>query len=303
MTNILIKASGFILIIIVGFFLKNKGICKKEHGQFLSTIIMNITLPCSLLSSINNLSINPTLLIALFIGFASNIITNLIGYITSKKEVPLNKAITMINMSGYNIGTFTLPFVQSFFPTSAIAYVCLFDTGNALMCLGGTYTIASMVVSAEEKPTFKNVIKKLFSSIPFCTYIVLFVLSLLHIGIPNEIISITSIAGNANPFLAMLMIGIMLEVKLDLTEMKAIKKIIFNRYCLSTLTSLIIYFLLPIDDIAKKMIILGLFAPISGVAPVFSAKLGSKSPVPAAVNSLSIIISICILTSLIVLFA
>ena len=79
------------------------------------------------------------------------------------------------------------------------------------MCLGGTFTAASTVVSSDQKPTFYSIIKKLFSSIPFCTYIVLFFLSLFHISIPTQVLTITSIAGNANAFLAMLMIGILLE--------------------------------------------------------------------------------------------
>lgn len=303
MLDIFIKALGFILIIVIGFLLKTKGICKREHGQFLSTIIMNITLPCALLSSINNLEITPILLIALLIGFLGNIITNVAGYLITTKETPLNRALSMINTSGYNIGTFTLPFVQTFFPASAIAYVCLFDTGNALMCLGGTFTAASTVVSNDEKPTFHSIIKKLFSSIPFCTYIVLFFLSLFHIAIPEQILSITSIAGNANAFLAMLMIGILLEIKLDFSQIKTIQKIIVTRYAISIVLSLCIYFLLPVDLVVRKMIVLCLFAPVSSVAPVFSSKLGSNSPVPAAVNSLSIIISIMILTGLILIFA
>lgn len=303
MLDIFIKALGFILIIVIGFLLKTKGICKREHGQFLSTIIMNITLPCALLSSINNLEITPILLIALLIGFLGNIITNVAGYLITPKETPLNRALSMINTSGYNIGTFTLPFVQTFFPASAIAYVCLFDTGNALMCLGGTFTAASTVVSNDEKPTFHSIIKKLFSSIPFCTYIVLFFLSLFHIAIPEQILSITSIAGNANAFLAMLMIGILLEIKLDFSQIKTIQKIIVTRYAISIVLSLCIYFLLPVDLVVRKMIVLCLFAPVSSVAPVFSSKLGSNSPVPAAVNSLSIIISIMILTGLILIFA
>lgn len=303
MIDILIKAFGFILIIVIGFLLKNKGICKKEHGQFLSTIIMNITLPCALLSSINNLEMTPVLLLALIIGFLGNVITNVTGYFVTQNEKPIDRALAMINMSGYNIGTFTLPFVQSFFPASAIAYVCLFDTGNALMCLGGTFTAASIVVSADEKPTFYSIMKKLFSSIPFCTYIILFLLSLFHIAIPQQILTITSIAGNANAFLAMLMIGIMLEVKLDFSEIKTIKTLLFCRYMISIMLSLLVYFLLPINVIVKKMIVLALFAPVSGVAPVFSTKLGSRSPVPAAINSLSIFISIIILTFLIIIFA
>lgn len=303
MIDILIKASGFILIILLGFTLKSKGLCTREHGSFLSTIIMNITLPCSLLSSINNLEITPILLIALACGLIGNVITNVSGYLIQRNESPMTKALSMINSSGYNIGTFTLPFVQSFFPSSLIAYVCLFDTGNALMCLGGTYTAASSVVSSEEKQNFKTVAKKLFSSIPFCTYIILFFLSLFHIAIPEQVLTISSIAGNANPFLAMLMIGILLEVKLDLSQIKLIKKILLNRYLVTIFLSLLVFFILPTDLDIKKMIILCLFSPVSSVAPVFSNRLGSHSPVPSAINSLSIIISIIIMTILILFMA
>lgn len=303
MIDILIQALGFIIVIVIGFLLKTKGVCKREHGQFLSTIIMNITLPCSLLSSINNLELTPLLLLALLFGFLGNVITNIGGYLTSKGEKPMDRALAMINTSGYNIGTFTLPFVQAFFASDAIAYVCMFDTGNALMCLGGTFTAASAVVSDQDKPSFHSIIKKLFSSIPFCTYIVLFFLSLFHISIPDFILTLTATAKNANAFLAMLMIGIMLEIKLDFSQIKKIQKILLTRYSISIILSLIIYFVLPLDQLIKKMVVICLFAPVSAVAPVFSAKLGSRSPVPAAVNSLSILISIIILTSLILLFA
>jgi predicted permease len=303
MIDILIKAFGFILIIFIGFYLKSKGICKREHGQFLSTVIMNITLPCALLSSINNIEITFTLLIALFIGLFANIITNIVGYYISRNDKPMDQALAMINMSGFNIGTFTLPFVQSFFPASALIYVLMFDTGNSLMCLGGTFSLASSVVNEDDKTSFYSIIKKLFSSIPFCTYIVLFILSLLHISIPQRILNVTSIAGNANPFLAMLMIGIMLEVKLDLSELKTIKKLIIARYTVCSIIALLIYVFLSVDTIMKKMLVLVMFAPVSGVAPIFSNKLGSKSPVPAAINSISIMISICILTCLILVFA
>lgn len=103
MIDILIKAGGFILIIMLGFALKTKGVCTREHGSFLSTIIMNITLPCSLLSSINNLEITPILLVALACGFLGNVITNLSGYLIQKKESPMTRALSMINSSGYNI--------------------------------------------------------------------------------------------------------------------------------------------------------------------------------------------------------
>ncbi|WRK55626.1 hypothetical protein SD457_13275 [Coprobacillaceae bacterium CR2/5/TPMF4] len=50
----------------------------------------------------------------------------------------------------------------------------MFDVGNALMGLGGTFAIASSVVNKQEKLSVSNVCKKLFSSIPFDVYIIIF---------------------------------------------------------------------------------------------------------------------------------
>ena len=83
---------------------------------------MNITLPCSLFSSVGHIDISSSLLMALVIGFGANILTILVGFIMAKNGTLTEKAIYMINMSGYNIGTFALPFVQSFFPSNLLAY-------------------------------------------------------------------------------------------------------------------------------------------------------------------------------------
>lgn len=43
----------------------------------------------------------------------------------------------------------------------------------------------------------------------------------------------------------MLMIGISLEIKLDMTQMVTINKILFGRYSIVAVVSLLEYFLLP----------------------------------------------------------
>ena len=55
MIDVLIKALGFILVIIIGFVLKQFKILKKEDGYILATIIMNVTLPCALFSNANGI--------------------------------------------------------------------------------------------------------------------------------------------------------------------------------------------------------------------------------------------------------
>ena len=69
------------------------------------------------------------------------------------------------------------------------------------------------------------------------------------------------------------------------------------------LISVLVFIFLPVETAAKQMIVLSLFAPISSVAPVYSYMIDSKTPVPAAVSSLSMIISIITLTVLIIIFS
>ncbi|GLB32918.1 hypothetical protein LAD12857_48410 [Lacrimispora amygdalina] len=56
-----------------------------------------------------------------------------IGYISAKSKNGDDRAFHMINYSGYNIGTFAMPYLQSFLGNSGIITACLFDSGNAVI--------------------------------------------------------------------------------------------------------------------------------------------------------------------------
>ena len=230
MAEIMIKAAGFVFVIIIAFILKQVHVLEKRDGLTIATIIMNVTLPCALLTNASGVTIDQSMLILLLIGLASNIIMLFISFILSRKEENILKGYYMINCSGYNIGNFVMPFVQSFFPGMGVAYLCMFDVGNSIMCLGGSYALAGSVASSNQKLTPKTVIKKLFSSIPFDVYLLIFVLALFKISIPQPILSVASFIGAGNGFLAMFMIGLLLEVKINPSEMKIVLKTLFGFY-------------------------------------------------------------------------
>lgn len=213
--DVLIKSFTYILIILIGYTLKKKKVLKKEDANILATIIMNITLPCALLTSANGIEMNLIIIILLSIGILSNVIMIIVGYLVTMKESRFLQAAYMINVSSYNIGNFALPFVQGFFPSLAVVYLCLFDIGNALMGLGITYALADHVASGENHFVLKDLLKKLFSSIPFDVYMLIFILAIFKLQIPTPILSIASTIGAGNSFLAMLMIGVMLELKIS----------------------------------------------------------------------------------------
>ena len=298
MFDVLIKALGFVIVIVIGFLLKQFRILKKEDGYTLATIIMNVTLPCALFSNANGITINGAMIVLILMGIILNVLMVAIGYFVSNGKSATTRAAYMINCSGYNIGNFVLPFVQAFFPGMGVAYLCMFDVGNALMGLGGTFAIASSVVSSEQKLSVSNVIKKLFSSIPFDVYIVIFFLALFKIKIPAPILSITDFIGAGNGFLAMLMIGLLLEIKISHDDFKDLISILSYRLLGNMLLMALCFFLLPLPLLAKKILIIALAAPISTVSAVFKY----EGEVAAVANSLSILIGIGVLVVLLMLF-
>lgn len=85
MFDVLIKSLTFILIIVIGYTLKKVDVLKKSDANVVATIIMNITLPCALLTSANGIELDATILILITIGIISNVVMMIIGYIASIK--------------------------------------------------------------------------------------------------------------------------------------------------------------------------------------------------------------------------
>ena len=51
MLEIIIRASYFILMIVIAYALKKIGVLSKEDGVALARVILNLTLPCAILVS------------------------------------------------------------------------------------------------------------------------------------------------------------------------------------------------------------------------------------------------------------
>ena len=83
MFDVLIKALGFVIVIVIGFLLKQFRILKKEDGYTLATIIMNVTLPCALFSNANGITINGAMIVLILMGIILNVLMVAIGYFVS----------------------------------------------------------------------------------------------------------------------------------------------------------------------------------------------------------------------------
>ena len=169
METVLVKAFGFLFMIALGFVLKRVGLFSLDDSGLLSKLVLKITLPMAIISNFRGLELNRSYLLAIGVGFGVHIVAIAVVLLLTRKKSPAHKAFYIINTSGYNIGLCTLPYMSSFFAADAVALVCMFDVGNAIMCFGITFTIAMMIAKGKEGINGKEILKTLFSSMPFVT--------------------------------------------------------------------------------------------------------------------------------------
>ncbi len=296
MLDILTRAGSFVAIIVLGFVLRKVGYFKQEDFLVLSKITIRITLPASIIAGFAGKELDPSMLVFLLLGLGGGVLYMLVGWLLQRKGDPEQKAFYVLNMPGYNIGNFTSPFVQGFLGSTGVVVTSLFDTGNAFVCLGGALGVASMIRSGSGLD-LKRLGKALLTSVPFLCYITMTVLNLIGLSLPDPITTFAGIVGSANPFIAMLMIGVGFQLG-GKGQLGQILKILIPRYAIAAVLAVACYYLLPFSLEARQAVVILLFSPIASAVPAFTGEIGGDTGLSSAINSISIVISILFIITL-----
>lgn len=303
MSDILIRAGSFIAIVVLGYLLRRIGFFKKDDFHVISKIVMRITLPAALVVSFSGQEIQYSmfLLSLLSLSFALTMIA--LAYLLNRRYGKDAQAFAIINMSGFNIGNFVLPFAQSFLGPVAVMAVSLFDVGSSSIGLGVSYGIACMVKESGRKFSFKPILRSLFRSVPFLTLMFMLLLSLLHLTLPKPVLEFAGIISGGNAFLSMLLVGVGFELSGDKTQLGAIMRILLPKYLLGLTMSIVSYNFFPLPLEYRQALAILFFAPIPTAAPAFTADMGGDYGLASAVNSLTLLVSIVsiVITMLIIL--
>lgn len=291
MLNLLLRAGYFISIIILGFILKKVGLFKDSDFSVLSNIVLKITLPAAIVVNFANMQIDFSMLAIAFLGFFGGAVYVCVAFLINTKSSKDQRAFDVLNLPGYNIGVFALPFIQGFLGPIGVVSTSLFDVGNAFICLGGSFGIASAIKNGSSF-SFKRVVKALLRSVPFITYIFMMILCLARIPFPVQIVDFAQIIANANAFLAMLMIGVGFKLTADRKQIRRIVKIVSLRYGIAAVLAAVFYFLLPFSAEIRNTLAILAFSPIGAAVPPFTKELNSDYGLSSAINSICIICSI-----------
>lgn len=296
MQDIIIQAVSFVAIIALGYILKKVGWFQESDFSVVSNIVMKITLPAAIITSFNGSTIDLSMLMLAVLGLVCGLILMAVAYLVNLKNSREEKAFAVLNMPGYNIGNFTLPFAMSFLGPTGVIATSLFDTGNAIVCLGGAYGIAALVKEGSGF-SLKRILNLLVRSIPFMCYIVMLVLCLMHISLPTPVSGFLGILADASVFLAMFMIGLGLELNADVKKLGIIVKILGIRYLFALVFSLAFYFLLDLPLEARIALIIMVVSPPSTCMPAFTEELKEDVGLSGAINSISTVISVVIIVA------
>lgn len=294
MLQILTRAGAFVAIILLGIVLRRIGLFHRDDFRVLSNIVIKVTLPAAIITSFSQNQIQTDMLMLALLGFGGGIVYMLLAFLTNLHRSKEQRAFEVLNLPGYNIGAFALPFTQSFLGPVGVVATCLFDTGNAFICLGGSYSVATMIQDGSGF-SFKRLLRSLSKSVPFICYMIVVPLNLLRIQLPNMVLEFAGIISNANAFMAMLAIGLGFQLSGDRSQIGSILRILGIRYAVAAVLALVYYFLLPFPLEVRQALVILAFSPIGAAVPPFTRELGGDVGLSSAVNSIAIVCSIVIM--------
>ena len=157
MTDVLTKAGVLLAIIVLAYALKRIGVFQTADYQILSKLVFRLSLPCAVITAFSEgfQRSGEMYLLALF-GLGINIVLWGCCYLACRKRGESSCAFYTQSVAGYNIGAFTLPFIQSFLGSSGVVIACMFDMGNSVMCTGGNYALTSALMGKTEGNRVKS---------------------------------------------------------------------------------------------------------------------------------------------------
>lgn len=294
MDAILVKAGSLMLIIAIGYGIKRLGWVSARDFPIFSNIVLRITLPCALIVSFDTFELTPALLFIAVGAFAVNLVQEVSGFLLGRRQGRVAQAFGVLNVGGHNIGLFAMPYLAGMLGPHAIAYAIIFDVGNTLAAAGVGYAWGISLSQPDRRMSPMRFVRQILRSPVFDTYLVLLVLGTLQWHLPRAVISFASVVGGANTFLAMLMIGIGLEIALPHHKYLAAARHLGLRYALATCFALAVWWM-PLDQFVRIVLCMLLYSPIPSMTAGFVAEAKGDVELSTFMTSVSIVVGIVVM--------
>lgn len=293
---ILEKLLPIFLFFTIGYILKMMDILKKEEASVLLKLVFYLLSPAVIILSVSGMKLERELLLypisALCIHaimIPTGIFLSKLIKLTDNERKVFRGATLIMNM------TFILPFFIVFFGEKNLYLLSLFDAGNLVIV---TTVVYSIFVSSKED-TAMDKVKKLLKSPLIIALIIGFGLNITGLKLPRGIeITMQEIAEMTGT-LIMIALGAYFTPKFKKLKLSLI--IVAIKVIGILIATFIIGKFLPIDEMGRKIMLLGAFSPVGNNILTFVFVTDGDMELAINVVSLSIILSFINVSLLLVL--
>lgn len=276
-----------ILLVVVSLFL---GLALKlvksfpqESAKTLNLFVIYVSLPAMILLKVKTLEVSSDLLLPIItpwvlIFFLTGIILLLSKIMNLRKDE--TGALLLVVTLG-NTSFIGVPFIGGFFGEEAVAYALIYDQLGTFLGLVTFGTVVISIFGSGEKPSISGTIKKTLMFPPFISLVLALLLKPIEYS-QSVIFILTSLSNTLVP-IALIAVGLQLELKVPKSELKTLLVSIFLKVIFTPLVVfLVVYNITDMNLIAKvtiieagmgSMITAGAMAIISGLAPRLSAAI------------------------------
>ncbi len=295
MTAVILKALAYLFLIAMGYCLKRAGKFRLQDKDALGIILMYITLPCAFVANFRNFHMSYALILFFLFGLVLNAALVWLGKHAAKRGTSEDRAEYMLQISGQNIGAFTTPFVGTVMDPYGTVVTSIYDIGHSIVSIGLVYPLAKREVMQEDsrrRDQLVFILKKLFTNVPFDTYLFMLLISLAGIRLPSVVSDTAQLLGAPSIILTMIMIGIAFEPQVGGKDLYHVLRILLLRYGIALLLVLVLRSLPFLNAVEAKALCYCVCAPATSISPAYASLCGCDAKVYGAVSSLSIVISL-----------
>ncbi|PLS26851.1 permease [Bifidobacterium anseris] len=322
----LLQPIALLGIIVIGYLFKRGGLFDQRDYRIIQVVLFDLVLPGAIVYSFAKNPHDLSLLWLSAYGFIVALIPVVVIYLATSRRPIASRAFLMLNASGLNIGCFCFPVVQAFLGSAAVVPAAMFDIGNCIMVAAGTNVMTQTLLhirpgrtlaeqGASDAPTLpyekpndpdakrlarralrRTVLKGFFASVPFDVYVVMIVLTAAGVSLPVWFANLFAPLANANAFVAMLMVGMLMDVPSDRRDVLAVLRVIAWRLPFGILFALAAWHWLPFDPMIREATMMCCLAPIAVFSTLFTDEVLGNAKLAGFSLAVTAALSILLMT-------
>lgn len=323
--SVIVQPMTLLLIALLGYLFKRKGLFGPNDYRVLQTAEFDLILPGAIIYSFATNPHHTSLLLISLFSLAAAFLPSMLVFIASRHRPVADRAFLMLNSSGFNIGCFSFPVLQSLLGPASLVPAAMFDVGNNIMVAAGTNVMTQSLLHIKPGKTLaqqydgaaptlpytkpvdrdarrlnrlalaKNVARGFFTSPSFDVYVVMIALMVFGIHLPQWVADVSQPFSTANAFCAMLMVGMLTELPESLSDVRAVAEVVAWRLPCSLIFAAAAWYLLPFDPMIREAVTLCCLAPTAVFSTMFTDKVLGNAKLAGFTLSLTAVIAIVLM--------